>query len=123
MPAGMHPYRKDRVADELRRRLTEFIGRSVKDPRVSSLWSITRVTMSPDLRRARVMISVMGSPEQQSNTVAALQHAAGFLRRGVGVDLGLRYTPELHFVLDHSIEDGDRILRLLREVDSDSDRS
>ena len=49
--------------------------------------------------------------------MAALKHAAGFLRHELGADLHLRHTPELHFILDHSIEEGDRVLRLMREVE------
>jgi ribosome-binding factor A len=111
------PRRTERVSDEIRRRLTELIRRELKDPRVSFLSSITRVQMSPDLRYAKVFVSVMGTPDEQQQTVATLTRAAGFLRHELGVDLRLRHTPELHFVLDHSIAEGDRILRLIREVE------
>jgi len=111
------PRRAERVSDEIRRRLTELIRRELKDPRVSVLSSITRVQMSVDLRYAKVFVSVMGTPEEQQQTVETLKRAAGFLRHELGVDLRLRHTPELHFVLDHSIAEGDRILRLIREVE------
>lgn len=116
MPA---PHRAERVSDEIRRRLTELIHGELKDPRVSFLSSITRIEMSPDLRYAKVFVSVMGTPEQQEESIAALKHAAGFLRREMGVDLRMRHIPGLQFVLDHSIEEGDHVLRLLREVDSE----
>jgi ribosome-binding factor A len=111
------PRRTERVSDEIRRRLTELIRRELKDPRVSFLSSITRVQMSPDLRYAKVFVSVMGTPDEQQQTVQVLTRAAGFLRHHLGVDLRLRHTPELHFVLDQSIAEGDRILRLMREVE------
>lgn len=111
------PHRAERVSDEIRRRLTELIQMALKDPRVSFMSSITRVEMSPDLRYAKVFVSVMGTPEEQRESVDALKHAAGFLRRELGVDLRLRHTPEIHFVLDHSIEEGDRVLRIMREVE------
>lgn len=120
MPA---PHRVERVSDEIRRRLTDLISRTLKDPRVSFMSSITRVEMSPDLRYAKVFVSVMGTPEEQKATITALKHAAGFLRHELGVDLRLRHTPELHFVLDHSLEEGDRVLRLLREVEHEQPRS
>lgn len=116
MPA---PHRAERVSDEIRRRLTELIHGELKDPRVSFMSSITRVEMSPDLRYAKVFVSVMGAPEQQQDSINALKHAAGFLRREMGVDLRMRHIPELHFVLDHSLEEGDRVLRLIREVESE----
>ncbi len=114
MPA---PHRAERVSDELRRRLTELILTELKDPRVSFMSTITRIQMSPDLRYAKVFVSVMGEPVEQTNTIEALRHAAGYLRREMGVDLRLRHTPELQFVLDHSIEEGDRVLRVIREVE------
>lgn len=113
MPA---PHRAERVSDEIRRRLTDLISRELKDPRVSFLSSITRVEMSPDLRYAKIYISVMGTPEEQKETITALKHAAGFLRHELGADLRLRHTPELSFVLDHSLEIGDRVLRIIQEV-------
>lgn len=111
------PHRAERVSDEIRRRLTELIRTALKDPRVSFLSSITRVEMSPDLRYAKVLVSVMGTPQQQQDSIAALKHAAGFLRHELGVDLRLRHTPEIHFVLDHSLEEGDRVLRIIHEVE------
>jgi len=114
-------HRAERVSDELRRRLTELIQTELNDPRVSFMSSITRVQMSPDLRYAKVYVSVMGEPAVQKESLEALRHAAGFLRREMGVDLRLRHTPELQFVLDHSIEEGDRVLKVIREVE-DSER-
>jgi ribosome-binding factor A len=111
------PRRTERVSDEIRRRLTELIRRELKDPRVSFLSSITRVQMSADLRYAKVFISVMGTPDEQRDTIETLKRASGFLRHELGVDLRLRHTPELHFVLDQSIAEGDRVLRLIREVE------
>lgn len=120
MPA---PHRAERVSDEIQRRLTDIIRGTLKDPRISFLSSITRVQMSADLRYARVYLSVMGTAQEQEDSIAALKHAAGFLRRELGVDLRLRHTPELHFVLDHSIEEGDHVLRIMREVQHEESRS
>ncbi len=120
MPA---PHRAERVSDEIRRRLTEIISRALKDPRVSFLSSITRVQMSPDLRYAKVYVSVMGTADEQRDSISALRHAAGFLRHELGVDLRLRHTPELQFILDASLSEGDRVLQLIREVESEHQRS
>jgi len=117
------PHRAERVSDEIRRRLTEIISRELKDPRVSFLSSITRVQMSPDLRYAKVYVSVMGTADEQRDSISALRHAAGFLRHELGVDLRLRHTPELQFILDASLSEGDRVLQLIREVESEHQRS
>jgi len=113
------PHRAERVSDEILRRLTEIISRELKDPRVSFLSSITRVQMSPDLRYAKVYVSVMGTADEQRDNIAALRHAAGFLRHELGVDLRLRHTPELQFILDASLSEGDRVLQLINEVESE----
>ena len=114
MPA---PHRAERVGDEILRRVTELIQTELADPRVSFMSSITLVEMSPDLRYAKLYISVMGTPAEQKDTITALRHAAGYLRHELGSDLRLRHIPELQFVLDHSIEEGDRVLRVIREVE------
>ena len=109
-------YRIDRVSDEIRRRLTQLIQTEMKDPRLSFMSSITRVELSPDLHYAKVHVSVMGTPEEQKESITALKSGAGFLRRELGVDFNLRHIPALQFVLDHSIEEGDRILQVIQSV-------
>jgi ribosome-binding factor A len=108
--------RIERVNDLLRSELSELIGRTLKDPRVAGLVSLTEVETSADLRHARVYVSVFGSDEERRSTLAALRHAAGFLRHEVAQRVTLRHMPELDFQLDSSIERGDRILQLLRQV-------
>lgn len=108
--------RIERVNDLLRSELSELIGRTLKDPRVAGLVSLTEVETSADLRHARVFVSVFGSDEERKSTLSALRHAAGFLRHEVAQRVTLRHMPELDFQLDSSIERGDRILQLLRQV-------
>ena len=92
--------------------------RSLKDPRVSGtgMVSVTRVNTTPDLRYAQVFISVLDKA-QEKDVLKGLKSAAGFLRRELGAALRLRYTPELQFVADDSIEHGAHILELLRNVE------
>jgi ribosome-binding factor A len=78
--------------------------------------SVTRVNTSPDLRYAQVYISVLDKT-QEKDVLKGLKSAAGFLRRELGASLRLRYTPELQFVADDSIEHGAHILELLRDVE------
>jgi ribosome-binding factor A len=112
--------RIERVNDLLRSELSELIGRTLKDPRVAGLVSLTEVETTADLRHARVYVSVFGSDDDQKSTLTALRSAAGFLRREIAQRVTLRTVPELEFQLDKSLEQGDRILRLLKQVQSDS---
>ncbi|HEX4950355.1 MAG TPA: 30S ribosome-binding factor RbfA [Blastocatellia bacterium] len=109
------PYRPDRLAHELRNELSVIVAREVKDPRVGFA-TITNVRVSPDLRYARIYVSVLGSPEEQKETLAALHRAVGFIRRKLGGRLKLRHVPELQFAFDDSLEYGARMDGLLTEV-------
>lgn len=106
----------ERVNELLRSEISQLIARSLKDPRISGTISVTEVQTSPDLRHARVYVSILGSEDQRRESLAALRHAAGFFRRELGERLTLRRTPELEIRLDESLERGDRIMRLLREI-------
>ena len=112
----MSTRRVERINDLLRSELSELIGRELKDPRLAGLISITEVETTSDLRHAKVFVSVFGSDEERQSSLAALRSAAGFLRHEVAQRIVIRHMPELDFRLDSSIERGDRILRLLRQV-------
>ena len=109
--------RISRINEEIQRDLAAQI-RSLKDPRVSGtgMVSVTRVNTTPDLRYAQVFISVLDKA-QEKDVLKGLKSASGFLRRELGAALRLRYTPELQFVADDSIEHGAHILELLRNVE------
>lgn len=112
--------RVERVNEQLRAEISELISRNMKDPRLRGMISVTEVETAPDLRRAKVFISVLGTEQERAETLAALQHAAGFFRRELRERLHTRYTPELDLRLDTSIERGDRIMRLMRQVQAES---
>ena len=103
-----------RINEEIQRVLAEQI-RHLKDPRVSQVGmvSITRVDTTGDLRYARVYISVLDK-SREKEVLKGLKSASGFLRRELGQALQLRYTPELTFVRDDSIDQGAHILDMLR---------
>ncbi len=108
--------RTDRVADVLRAELSDLLLRSVHDPRIR-LVSVTGVDVSPDLRRAVVRVSVLGSDEERDATVEALRHARGFLRSELAHRLRtMRVTPELHFELDRGAEHSRKIADLLESL-------
>ena len=102
-----------RINEEIQRELASLI-RTVKDPRVHGLVSITAVDTTSDLRYSRIYVSVLDKSDVKE-VVKGLKSAAGYLRRELGAALKLRYTPELQFVEDDSIGQGAHILSLLRD--------
>ena len=90
------------------------IAGELEDPRVG-LVTVTEARLSPDLRHAKIFVSVRGTKEEVKASLAALKHAAGFIRAQLGPSLTIRYTPELHFVHDDSVETAARIEELLSE--------
>ena len=101
-----------RINEEIQRELASLIP-NVKDPRVSGLISVTAVETTPDLRYAKVYISVLDKSDC-AQVLKGLKSASGYLRRELGHALQLRYTPELTFVRDDSIDQGAHILDMLR---------
>lgn len=94
----------------------QIIRRDLKDPRIGFV-SITEVRMSPDLRSARVRVSVLGGEEESRATLAGLRSAAGLIRHELGRRLqNLKFTPHLRFEIDPSIEYSVRISKTLREI-------
>jgi ribosome-binding factor A len=108
--------RTDRVDELLRQEIGAILTRDLEDPRVGFA-TITDVETTPDLRHARVWVSVIGGEEDRAATVAALTGAMGFVRRELGRRLRLKRIPELHLRLDESSERGTRVLRLLSELE------
>ena len=111
----MSSSRIGRINEEIMRELSTAI-RSLKDPRVQGMISITGVETAPDLKTAKVYVSVY-EKDNAKDVMKGLKSAGGFLRRHLGSALQLRYTPELTFVEDHSIEHGARIFDILSTLD------
>jgi ribosome-binding factor A len=107
--------RPRQVGDVVRAELARLMTTELRDPAIG-LATITEVEMSPDLRLARVHVSVFGDAQRFRDTVAALNAAAHRLRGLVGRNCGLRYAPELRFVEDHTVERGARIEELLKSL-------
>ncbi|MFQ7292659.1 MAG: 30S ribosome-binding factor RbfA [Monoglobales bacterium] len=106
--------RIDKINEEVRRELANII-RELKDTRIPMMTSVVAVNVTNDLRYAKAYISVMGDEETQKKAMEGLKSAAGFVRREIGKRIDLRYTPELIFELDHSIEHGAHIEELLKK--------
>ncbi len=109
-------YRQEKLGELIAADLSDLLRTRVKDPRVGFA-SITRVEVSGDLRHAKIFVSVMGDSEEQKETMKGLKNATGFLRHELASRLTLRFMPELVFKLDHSIEEGSRILDLINKVE------
>lgn len=106
-----------RLNEQVRSDVAELITREMKDPRLAGLVSVTAAELTPDLRHARIFISVLGSEEERERTFQAIKNAAGFLRTQLAARMTTKRAPELHFALDASIERGQRIMRLLHEIE------
>ncbi|MGI6778161.1 MAG: 30S ribosome-binding factor RbfA [Acetivibrionales bacterium] len=108
--------RINRISEEIKKGISSIIQYELKDPRLSKLISITSVSVTKDLKYAKVYASVLGNEEEKKNSLTALKSAAGFIRREIGRRINLRYTPEILFELDTSIEHGAYINKLLNET-------
>ena len=108
--------RTDRVDELLRQEMASIIAKDVADPRIGFA-TITSVETTPDLRHAKVWVSVIGQPVERDAAVAALRHAMPFIRHELGTRLRIRRIPDLHVHLDDTAERGTRILQLLAELE------
>jgi ribosome-binding factor A len=114
--------RSNRVAEQMKKELTDILSRKVKDPRIGFL-TVTDVEVTGDLQQATVYISVLGGEDEREETLKALAKAKGFIRSELGQRIRLRKTPELMFEFDESVAYGNRIDSLLREIDNSNEPS
>ena len=112
--------RPDRVAEEIRQELATMLSRHVHDPGIGFV-TLTRVKVSPDLQQARVFYTMLGDAAKRKDTERALVRATPFLRRQIGARMRLRRVPELRFEFDQSVENQDRIERILLDLKSERD--
>jgi ribosome-binding factor A len=108
--------RAERVAEGIREEVARFLSADAKDPRIQGLVTVTAVDVPPDLRSARIFVSVMGTEEEKSSTLEGLDSLAGFLRGTLARTLRLRFAPEIEFRIDPSIERAARIEMLLSRI-------
>lgn len=110
-----------RINGEVQRELSVIIRQEIKDPRIHMMTSVTQVEVAPDLKTCKAFISVLGDAEEKKNTLAGLRSAEGYIRRLLAKNLNLRNTPEIHFILDDSIEYGVHMSHLIDEVQKDTE--
>jgi len=112
--AVMH--RTERIADIIREEITQIVGYELEDPRLTMV-TVTEVRLSDDKRAARVYVTVAGDENEHKSALAALKHAAPYVRKQLGLSLNLPRTPELHFVRDRIEEEGERVDQLLEQIE------
>jgi ribosome-binding factor A len=115
MPSG----RMRRVDEAVRAVLSDAISKNLQDPRVGFV-TVTAVKTSPDLRHARVYVSVLGDDARRADSLAGLRSARGFLQGRVATELTLKHTPTIAFEYDESVDRGMRISQLLQDTDPDA---
>jgi ribosome-binding factor A len=112
--------RAERVSNLIRREICELLQEQVNDPRLSGLISVTKVTTSPDLKQAKIYVSVIGEQHNKYQILQGFKSASGFFRRELSRRLILRFIPELSFEFDDSIEHGAKVLKLIEQVTTDT---
>ncbi|MCI0515248.1 30S ribosome-binding factor RbfA [candidate division KSB1 bacterium] len=115
----MQKKRNLRVAEQLRKEIAQIFQTGIQDPHLKML-TITQVTVSPDLRVAKVFLSVIGDLPARTATLEALEHAKSFIRNLIGQRMALRYTPELIFRYDDTVDYVDNIERLFKQIHAEN---
>ena len=108
--------RMQRVNVVLRDEISHVLAEELRDPRLSSIVSVTRVSTSPDLSAAKVYVSVLGDEDDKRNTLKALRSAAGYVRKNIRRKISLKSVPHVEFHIDETIEQGAEMLKLIDEV-------
>ncbi len=107
--------RTNRVGEQIKKELSDIIGRKLKDPRVGFV-TVTGVDVTGDLQQAKIFITTLGDEASRKNTLIGLEKATAFLRAELGKRIQLRMTPELIFEFDSSVEYGSHIEKLLTQI-------
>ena len=110
--------RQGRVGDQLRVEIADLLARVVQDPGIGFL-TITAVKVTPDLQQARIYYTTLGDEKARKEARRALERVTPFLRRQIGQRIRLRRVPELQFFFDETVERGDRIEQILRDLDAE----
>jgi ribosome-binding factor A len=114
----MPSYRAERIGQQIHQIVSILLDREMADPRLAGT-NVTHVQVSGDLRVAKVFVAPNGDEATTREMLDGLEHAAGFVRRQIARNLELRVAPEVRFVLDTSIEKGERFLRALEQLHAD----
>ena len=114
----MSQLRVEKVQELMKQEISKIILRELKDPRIGFV-TVTSVECTGDLREAKVYVTLMGSEQQVKDCWAGLQSSLGFIRREIGKRIRLRFTPELSFVVDKSLDYSAHIQELLLKIEAE----
>jgi len=117
----MNMQRREKIQEEIKKIISDILQKDVKDPSVGFV-TVTTVELSGDFRHAKVFVSVLGEKQKQEESLKGLEKATGFIRSELGKRIRLRHVPEIVFVFDESIEHGDHINKLLKQLKKDENR-
>ena len=112
----MNIKRINRISEEVKKVVSELLFNGLKDPRINSMTTVTRVAVTNDLSFANIYISVLGNEKEKEDSIAGLESAKGFIRKEIGSRIDLRYVPLPIFHLDESIEQAIYMSKLIAEV-------
>lgn len=105
-----------RINVEVQKELSNIIRGEIKDPRINPMTSVVLAEVAPDLKSCKAYISVLGDEKSQKDTLSGLKNAEGYIRTKLAKNVNLRNTPEIHFILDQSIEYGVNMSKLIDDV-------
>ena len=112
--------RSDRIAESIREEISSILLQEINDPRIQFV-SVMRVEVSADLQHAKIFVSIIGSEEKKQEAFEGLKSARGFIQRKLGKRIRLRYTPEISFKMDTSVDKGMHIYELLQEIKNEGE--
>lgn len=108
--------RVERIEEEVKKVVSKVIDRDLKDPRLDGMISVTKVDVSRDLKYCKIYVSMLGVADQKE-AMDALKSSAGFVRREIGANIRMHSTPEVKFEFDDSIEYGNKIQKIINDLD------
>ncbi|PKR78665.1 30S ribosome-binding factor RbfA [Halalkalibacillus sediminis] len=114
----MNNIRANRIAEQMKKELGDILSRKIKDPRVGFV-TVTGVEVTGDLQQAKVFISIFGDEEKKEETLVGLAKSKGFIRSEIGKRIRLRKTPEITFEIDEAIERGNKIERIIQDLNEE----
>jgi ribosome-binding factor A len=112
--------RAERVADQMKEEIADILMRKIKDPRIGFV-TVTDVEVADDLRNAKIFVSIYGG--DKGKTLQGLESASAFIRLELGRRMRMKFTPELLFRFDNTVEQGAHIMELLRNIEEEKDRN
>jgi len=112
--------RSARIAELIRVKVCEILAKKINDPRISSI-TITNVDVSDDLRNAKIFYSLMGTKEEEKQTVDSFKKATNYIKSMIGHELGLRYVPKIQFLIDDKFREGINVLDLIETIKEDDE--